>query len=38
VAALDVIRLQRASAARAGVALDIGPTVGGMDARISWAF
>ena len=38
VAALDVIRLQRASAARAGVALDIGPTLGGMDARISWAF
>jgi len=38
VAALDVIRLQRASAAKAGVALEIGPTLGGMDARISWAF
>lgn len=38
VAAMDVIRLQRASAARAGVALDVGPTAGGMDARVSWTF
>jgi hypothetical protein len=37
-ASLDVIRLQRASAAQAGVALEIAPTLGGMDARISWAF
>jgi hypothetical protein len=38
VAAMDVIRLQRASAARAGVAMEIAPTLGGMDARVSWAF
>jgi len=38
VAALDVLRLEKSSAAKAGVAMEIGPTADGVDARVSWKF
>lgn len=38
VAAMDILRLERASAARAGISMDIGPQVGGVDARLAWKF
>jgi len=38
VAALDILRLEKSSAAKAGVAMEIGPTADGVDARVSWKF
>lgn len=38
VAALDILRLEKSSAAKAGVALEMAPTADGLDARVSWKF
>jgi len=38
VAALDILRLEKSSAAKAGVSLEMGPAPDGVDARLSWKF